>query len=245
MLDLANFVEKVEELVEKSKEIHTLEYEGKTYADKNLDVLSRNYVRCIDLCSLKQLVSFIKTTVANTKEIKLPLLVSAINENQVRLNSSLNNVLERQYIADVQAMSPNIQFEKYLSPEQFIIQLQTCFLDTDTRNQLMELVSSMVQTNTVERQDDGISQTLVVRKSNGLNSSVELTPIVRLTPIRTFFEVDQVESVYLLRSDSLGNLALFEADGGMWRAEAQRRITTYLEKELEDEIIDNEVVVLG
>lgn len=55
-----------------------------------------------------------------------------------------------------------------------------------------------------------------------------LPPIVRLKPMNTYPEIDQVETMYLLRVNKDGDVALFEADGGRWRFEAQRRIVEYI-----------------
>lgn len=40
-------------------------------------------------------------------------------------------------------------------------------------------------------------------------------------------------------------MALFEADGGIWRNEAIKNIRKYFEAELRDLIEDNSVVIIG
>ena len=46
--------------------------------------------------------------------------------------------------------------------------------------------------------------------------------------MNTYPEINQVETMYLLRVNKDGDVALFEADGGRWRFEAQRRIVEYI-----------------
>ena len=66
-------------------------------------------------------------------------------------------------------------------------------------------------------------------------------PIVRLSPYRTFREIEQPESQFLLRirTDDRGNaeVALFEADGGVWRNEARLRIAEYLKEHIKVSVI--------
>ena len=60
---------------------------------------------------------------------------------------------------------------------------------------------------------------------------------------RTFYEVEQPESEFLLRLGDDGKVGFFEADGGMWKMTARKTIKEYLEKALEKEIGENRVVV--
>ena len=55
-----------------------------------------------------------------------------------------------------------------------------------------------------------------------------------LRPFRTFQEVEQPESEFLLRMDEEGNIGLFEADGGMWKLTARQTIKAFLEANLSD-----------
>ena len=73
---------------------------------------------------------------------------------------------------------------------------------------------------------------------------MEERPYVNMQPFRTFLEVEQPESVFLLRLDGNGNVGLFEADGGVWKLEATRNISAYFEQKLADLIGSGRVVVL-
>ena len=73
---------------------------------------------------------------------------------------------------------------------------------------------------------------------------MEVRPYVNMQPFRTFLEVEQPESVFLLRLDGNGNVGLFEADGGVWKLEATRNISAYFEQKLADLIGYGRVVVL-
>jgi hypothetical protein len=53
---------------------------------------------------------------------------------------------------------------------------------------------------------------------------------VKLSPFRTFIEVEQPESLFVLRGRKGPQWALFEADGGLWKIKAIQNIKNWLEK---------------
>lgn len=140
------------------------------------------------------------------------------------------------------------RFGAYMDPETFIVGLLTVFADAGDRASIMKLVGNIRDQNVREFSDDGYSQAVVVSKGvSGAVVGTERVPNpVTLAPYRTFREVTQPPSPFLLRmrsgkeGDGQPGVALFEADGGAWRLEAVDRISTYLTEELED--VDIEVL---
>ena len=82
------------------------------------------------------------------------------------------------------------------------------------------------------------------RQGVSLKALVQVKPRVALRPFRTFLEVEQPESEFLLRLDDDGNVGLFEADGGMWQQTAKASITAYFEDKLAQEVKDGKIVVM-
>ena len=78
--------------------------------------------------------------------------------------------------------------------------------------------------------------------------TIELTPDderrVMLRPFRTFLEVEQPESEFLLRVDPDEGIGFFEADGGIWKLEAKKNIADYFLKNMGDLIDAGKVVVM-
>ena len=89
-----------------------------------------------------------------------------------------------------------------------------------------------------------MTQTVTARQGIALNEKVAIKPRVSLQPFRTFLEVGQPESEFLLRINEQGNIGLFEADGGVWKLEAKRNVAAYFERELADLIESKRVVVM-
>lgn len=52
---------------------------------------------------------------------------------------------------------------------------------------------------------------------------------------RTFSEVEQPASLFVFRIDKQANMALFEADGKCWVADAVGNIAAYLKEQLADQ----------
>ena len=69
-------------------------------------------------------------------------------------------------------------------------------------------------------------------------------PIVKLKPYRTFSEVDQPESEFLLRLSEGARVALYEADGGAWTLQARRNVADYLRTALSELIESGNVIVV-
>ena len=92
--------------------------------------------------------------------------------------------------------------------------------------------------------DNGISQEVSVRTGAVLKEQKTVQPIVHLQPYRTFLEVEQPASDFLLRLDKEGRPALDEAGGGAWKLEAKRNIAAYLGEKLADLIESGNVVVM-
>lgn len=127
---------------------------------------------------------------------------------------------------------------RFHSSEDFNIGLQVRFVDADQRKELLELVSSVKTEQSAEAQDNGVSQTLEARKGIVTKTHVRLPNPVTLTPFRTFRDIMQPASPFVLRANAdqgdLPSLALFEADGGTWKLTAISRIKDWLAIELKD-----------
>ena len=126
-------------------------------------------------------------------------------------------------------------FGNFMAPEEFMIKLKSLFQPTPDLADCIELASKTVTTNEIGTLDDGISQTLQVKKgvSGGLREGMVTKGIVKLKPYRTFRELDQPESDFILRlkpgsETTLPTMTLFEADGGAWKLTALKTIKEFL-----------------
>lgn len=139
---------------------------------------------------------------------------------------------------------PSISVNQSISQEKAIVELQSLYAVTTDRDYLLALLSRIDVNQGVSSVDNGISQEVSVKTGAVLKEQQTVQPIVHLQPYRTFLEVEQPASDFLLRLNKEGHPALYEADGGAWKLEAKRNIAAYLGEKLADLVERGNVVVM-
>lgn len=113
---------------------------------------------------------------------------------------------------------------QWMEADDFVIGLQAKFGPTEDRDRLVRTLGNLqggiVRTST----DDGISQTVSVKAGVSLLGEEKIVNPVTLRPYRTFSDLEQPASPFVLRikqdKDCAPKIALFEADGGLWKRAA-------------------------
>ena len=119
--------------------------------------------------------------------------------------------------------------------EEAQIALRTRFQETPDTIYAMKLLSDICCGAKVVYNDNGIATTVTTQKGVALQSNEQVRPIITLKPYRTFQEVEQPESIFLIRVNERG-ISFTEADGGMWKLRARETVKAFLENALEAEI---------
>ncbi len=122
---------------------------------------------------------------------------------------------------------------KFMSLEEFLIGLQVRFADADDRKRLLALLSNVKHESVKTALDDGVTQVVQARAGVALVSDVAVPNPVLLCAYRTFRDVVQPSSLFVLRvqagrSGGLPEVGLFEADGGAWTLQAIARVREWL-----------------
>lgn len=225
------------------KDNKTYDIHGDTYSDRELvrvaphiDRPARISVSSLD--SIVQLVCHELDMFTN-----LPVFIRAEDARAVSVFTTYDDVMARDNLYRAECDVPGFRdgFREY---EQAIIELRSRFAPGSGVDYLLDLLSRISKDNGVTTSDNGVSQTVEARQGVSLRTMVAVKPRVALRPYRTFLEVEQPESEFLLRLDDNGNVGLFEADGGMWRQTAKASILAYFEARLSDEIKAGKVVVM-
>lgn len=128
---------------------------------------------------------------------------------------------------------------RFWSLDEFLISLQVRFADADDRKKLLTLLSNVKHENVKTALDDGMTQVVQARAGVALVSDLVVPNPVTLCPYRTFRDILQPSSLFVLRLNSgksggLPEAGLFEADGGAWRLSATQRIQDWLMLALAD-----------
>lgn len=169
------------------------------------------------------------------------LVVQVVGPAEVRVVSPVVGDQRQQFTYLVARPDlPGMVIGKPLELLPFIIQLQTVFAASLERDALLEYVGGLSTGRTLKIEDDGVSQQ--VTKQDGVQRISPAQTVRRnwdLAPFRTFHEVEQPGSTYLLRVDGkqmegyvVPSAALYEADGGAWRVTAIGAVAAWLRSHL-------------
>lgn len=126
-------------------------------------------------------------------------------------------------------------FGKWLDQEDFIVGLQTRFVETDNLVALRTLASKLDQITEARQSDDGLAQQLTLKTGVTTVDQIEIQNPIALQPWATFEDVTQPEGLFILRlrkTDNGPKCCLFEADTLSWRVQAVGHIRDYLRQEL-------------
>lgn len=170
-----------------------------------------------------------------------PLLIRVESPRSVTVTSTLHSTPEtlnlRQLVYVCENDNAVFECGEY-GQENMVILLRSMFQQTPDRDYLLDLISRIDTVNGVSITDNGLTQAVEMRTGVQLKDSVPIKPIVTLRPYRTFLEVDQPTSDFLLRVSKSGAIRLREADGGAWKLEARMNIQQYLMKNLPESLFD-------
>lgn len=232
----------VEKIVELGAPNLIKEY-GRVYSDKPLSVVQQPTCSTLEFHTLDGLINTIKR---EYEEFERYLLIDVYDESTVVVYSSLHTFSDRKrekpYIVNAECV--DIPFNRPVDYENMMITLKSKFVETPELLDLVKLLGSITEENSATASDDGFTQNVVVRKGIAMKENKTVKPIVKLKPYRTFNEVNQPESEFLLRLSEGGYVSLYEADGGAWKLQARKNVADYLKNALSDLITDGQVIVV-
>ena len=220
------FIEKIDDMTG-PKVIETTQG---TFSDKRLYRIENKIVDTISLTSLSGLTTMIKQEM---NEYNLPLFVRVTSAERVHVLGAVRDDMQREMPFTAEAKFIGFDFNDYMSIENMIINLKSRFAPTEDRDYLVQLLGNITDQQSVQTKDDGITQSATVKSGIQLVGEQRIKPIVTLKPYRTFLEVEQPESEFLIRLKD-GRAALFEADGGAWEREAVKNVADKLRELLSD-----------
>ena len=225
------------------KDNKTYEIHGDTYSDHELHRIPPHVARPsrISVTGLDSVVKLVKSELDMFEN--LPLFIRVDGARKVSVFSTYDDEMERDSLYEASCDVPDFR-EGFRAYENAIIELRSKFFPGEGVDYLLDLLSRINKDNGVTTTDNGVSQQVEARQGVSLKAMVNVKPRVSLCPYRTFLEVAQPESEFILRLDDDGNVGLFEADGGMWKMEAKSNIVAFFEEHLAEEIGAGKVVVM-
>ena len=199
----------------------------------------------LPLTSLDALVKLIRTEALFGGTPAAPLYITIPNHLTVRCFShpaeSLRYARPDPYLVTATDV-PGWEARTELPFEEALIALRTRFQPTNDTEYALKLLSDITTGAKITFNDNGVATTVVTKKGIDLQSNQPIRPIISLKPYRTFQEVEQPASEYLIRISDRG-ISFIEADGGMWKLKARQTVKEYFDKALATEIQDGGIVV--
>lgn len=231
----------IEKIAEMAKP-NIIENNNFTYTDKTLKVISEPVVDTIEFSTLRGMVETLKKEIDNFDG---PMIVIVSDHYRVEIKSAINAAdrsRENPYTAISETTIFN--FNRHYGYEEMIIALKSKFVETPELLELVQLLGNITNEQSAQTLDDGFSQNVVVKKGIALKENKTIKPIIKLRPYRTFLEVEQPESEFLIRLHDGNTAALYEADGGAWKLKARTSIAEYLRENLSELIENGKVIVV-
>lgn len=233
--------EAIEYLLE-LKRPELVETEDRIYSTKELIPMKEAECKAIRVYSLQSFVNYIlKNPDQNIEKIKI---INVENPLKVVASSAVFGKFkqrENYIVADYSELIPQINFGRYMSIEEFIIMLKSKFIMTEDLENIIKVVGNITDENVTNYNDDGITQKVTTKTGIARVGDVALPPKIKLVPFRTFVEIPQPESEFLLRAKKGYEgieFAIFEADGGAWKQKAIKNISDYLHSCLDETVED-------
>ena len=198
------------------------------------EVNPRKVAPMLQLCTLASLIDYLKSDNDAISASKKIIVVESPKD--VTVYDQVDwEYGRRPQLVSVVAYTPNIRLNQWNDQEQFNIMLQSTFINDDDRQLVLEFASALKIENGSDVIDNGVNQTTTVKSGVASLAKATAPNPVTLRPYRTFTEVAQPSSQFVLRINKDAELALFEADGGKWKLEAIKNIADYLKTGLEDQ----------
>ena len=222
--------------------------DGTVYTDKPLHLPEMPTIETLRTDNLSSIVNFIKhawDADLHDMDDTVQKIIHVEDAGKVNLYSSVcNECMDRQKFMTAEWAGNKFPFGQFMDAEKFNILLQTCFMETDDLKVIQQVVGNLRDEAVQNYGDDGVSQSVTIRTGIATVGQVRVPSPAKLRPYRTFLEVEQPASLFILRMREGGQCALFEADGGLWRETARQNIRNYFEYEMEKMVSEHKVVIL-
>lgn len=225
------------------KDNKTYDIHGDTYSDHELHLVPPHVDRpqILTVNGLDSIVKLVRHEI--DIEENTPVFIRVVGPRKVEVFSTLDNTMGRDRLYEAVCDAPEFK-GGWRDHETAIIELRSAFIPNEGTEYLLDLLARISKEDSVTSEDNGVSQTATVRQGISLKQYEQVKPRIALAPYRTFTEVVQPESEFILRLDDDARVGLIEADGGAWKMRAKEAIAAYFEEALAEKVKQNRVVVM-
>lgn len=215
-----------------------------TYSNDRLSVIEDPQAAPLTINTLDGIVDYIQKEV-DISRIETRVVINVLSYERVLVMSELYGAQQRETFLIATPCIPSITLDRFMDMENFNIQLQSGFVRTQEIEDILKVTGNITDSQVMSYSDDGISQSVTAKSGIARVGEVVVPNPVDLRPYRTFPEIEQPESPFILRMSDGPKASLFCADGGMWKIKAVQLIKSYLEKNLKDSLDEERLVIIA
>jgi hypothetical protein len=223
--------------------------DGLEYSTKALHRVTPPVISNLEVFTLTGLLNLLQTDFEGvTKETHL---IHVVNTASVQVLPKISDEYKQRPVAiHAQMLSGDrsYPFNRFIDQESAVIGLRSCFvkhdykedaLDIDDLDYVITQVTNLAVADKLQVEDNGMAQTVTARSeiAPAITEQKQLKGRVKLAPYRTFREVEQPTSEFVLRVQKglkgMPEIGLFEADGGAWKMDAIHNVRDWLKAQLD------------
>jgi hypothetical protein len=222
--------------------VQVLQFDSRSYTSAGLHPVKIPVPEPIKTLTLTSIVDYLSSNFDGLNHEGLMIHINGHDQVSLLGQLGIDDFCERAYYMKATAIQSKFIFGQYIDLENFIIDMQAQFVQTDTTRKIMAIIGNLHDDHIKNISDDGITQKVTTKKGISLaGPEVNLPNPVRLQPFRTFAEIEQPESSYVLRLKSVPNCgpqcALFAAGGEAWKNETILRIKQWLVERVSKNVV--------
>ena len=189
-----SFIEKIEEMAE----AHVITVDSRPYSDKALHAITPPMAKALEVRTLTAIKDYLDK---DPDELSFSdLVIHVFGPENVALYSKLSSHhRQRECFMAARPVTRKFPFGQYVQLEQFIISLQTMFVQDAITARILKLVGNLTDSKTTQFNDDGVTQQVTAKTGVAKVENVEVPSPVMLRPFRTFLELEQPDSLFIFR----------------------------------------------
>jgi len=234
----AEVIDKIRNLMPVKDRI--IDINGRKHTFGKFEPLPEPSVDTMRFATLTGFCDFVKAKVE--EQVDGGLMITVDSHTNVSLRSALCDPhwgsFENYAVANADNHTSHFGFGEKYDVEDFMIRLQTSFVDSEQRNNLIKVAGNMSSDSEHKMEDDGVTQSTTVGRA--VKTKVHIQNPIKLRPYRTFHEDEQIESPFVFRIHPGERgydgpaLALYESDSGKWKLDAISAIAKWIGERVGD-----------
>ncbi|MDD3334126.1 MAG: hypothetical protein PHI98_01285 [Eubacteriales bacterium] len=202
---------------------------------------------CFEVFSLDGLCDWLNADVDGNIELYQHLFIHVRNERSVTVETRRSGLEQnkRYTLACCEFPLHRFPWGEYIDQERFVVMLLSRFANDPEggRDAVGAFVGKIKQEQSAKTMDDGVTQKVAVKQGISMTTEVPVKNPVYLAPQRTFTEIEQPISPFVLRVQEGPSIALFEADDGAWKNVAVSRIAEYIRSRIHMGVSDKTTII--